>query len=96
MINNTTHILLEILKPKVNHTFSISFKDSDAFILKELNPIDPSIYDSKGQWTAMIVEIICVSAKKEKLLKPGSGLDFKEEDIQEITDATTHELIYKM
>jgi hypothetical protein len=94
MITDATHKLLEIVGSKSSHTFRTSFKDSDIFLLKNLNPIDPSIYHLNGQWSAEIVEVISVPPGKEKLLKQGSGLDFKEQDVQEMVDVTTGELVF--
>jgi hypothetical protein len=95
MISNTTHKLLEFVKVRTSHVLHISFKDSEVFLLKELNPIDPSIYNSNGQWTAEIAGIIHIPAKKQKLLKLGIGLDFKEADVTEIIDTTTGESLYR-
>ena len=93
MINNATHKLLEIVGSKTSRTFRISFKDSDVFLLRNLNPIDSSIYDLSGLWSAEIVEAIRMPPKRKKLFKQGVGLDFKEEDIQEIIDVSAGELL---
>ena len=94
MINNATHKLLEIVESKTSHVFQVKFKDLDVFHLKCLNPIDSTVYGLNGQWSAEIVVVVRLPSAKEKLFKPGSLLDFKEEDVREISDVTTNELIF--
>lgn len=94
MISSATHILLECLKARASHILLISFKDTEVFLVKNLSPIDPSIYGSNGQWSSEVVEVIQASTKKRNLFKPGSGLDFNEEDVQQMIDTETSELIY--
>lgn len=87
MINTTTHKLLGVVESEIAHAFQVTFKDSEVLILQNLCPVDPSVYGSNGLWTGEIVRGVRILVKKEMFRKPGSFLDFKEEDVEEIIAA---------
>jgi len=92
MISEQTHKLLPILELRESHELRVTFLDGRAFLLKMVCPIDSSIYNSIGGWTA---DVVCMlSDPKNKFHKPRSGLDFFEGDILEIQDLTSEEVIY--
>lgn len=84
MIIKNTHQLVEAVGIKNPSAFQIKFNDGEIYLLKNLRPIDSTIYNQSGLWTSEIVKIISVNQKKRKLLKEGDGLDFKESDIEKI------------
>jgi hypothetical protein len=94
MITDETHRFLQLFKANPSHHLKITFNDLDIFVLRGLNPIDPSVYGSLGQWTGEIVEAERTSPRKKKVLIPGLGLDFKEEDVGQVFDMATAEILF--
>ncbi len=90
-----THKLMRILDGRNSCNFKITFRDAEAFVLKELYPVDFSIYGKTGQWSGEIVALI---APLSKLMvhKVGNGLDFIEDDVQEILDLSTGQVVFSL
>jgi hypothetical protein len=91
----STSVLTRLFR---NHEFArlkITLKHGDTFVLEGFDPVDPNIYNDKGRWCATVIE--AVSGKSpifKKLFLPGSGLDILEEDIQEIVNAASGQILF--
>ena len=94
MITDITHKLLKCFEHRESHLLRVTFVDSDIFVLRGARPVDTSVYDVTGQWTAEIIEVISVPVIKQKVHVAGAGLDFMEKDIREVFDATTCERVF--
>jgi len=62
------------------------------FLLKINGPIDTSIHELEGGWTAEVVAM--VSDPESRFHRPGNGLDFYQKDVRRIVDESNGELIY--
>ena len=82
------------LFPSVRDTIvRVSFKDGDIFRLRACIAIDETIYAKKGLWSGEIVEVVNQSNEKFQF-GINTGFDFSEEDIAEIFDEASHQIIF--
>ena len=83
--NRHRHLFLRQAGP--DQVFRVVFRDGEVFHLRQFSEIDSSIYGLPDGWCAEIVKFENPrSEHHKKLLRAGSGLDFYESDIVEITD----------
>ena len=86
----------QVLTKNAEKTLRITLHHGDIFVLTKFREIDSSIYNEKGGRTAIIVEAINGQHPKfHKLFLPGGGLDFLEQDVAKIEDATLGTVLYK-
>jgi hypothetical protein len=86
----------QILAQNAGKILRLTFHDGGEFVLTNFIEIDSSIYNEKGGRTAIIVDAVRGKHPKfHKLFLPGSGLDFLEQDVAKIEDATLGTILYK-
>lgn len=86
-----THRLEEVLS--TDSEFQIRFADGTEVQVKGCVPIDFSIYHKTGGWSGSVVAF-AGSEKQMKLFRPGSGIDFYEDDVLTIQNNRTGEIVY--
>lgn len=79
------HELLTHIQPVAEQVLRLTFDNSDVLLLRNLSPIDPSIYGVCGKWTAEVVSVIRASEQSRRYFKAGSGIDFDEANVVEIS-----------
>lgn len=87
-----THRLEDVFS--VDSEFQIHFDDGTELSVKDCESIDFSIYHKAGGWSGSVVAFTG-SEKQLKLFKPGSGIDFYEDDILSIRDKRTGQNVYE-
>jgi hypothetical protein len=93
MITSPTHKFYEFFPTAADAIVRVSFNDDEIYRLKSCNPVDETVYDKKGLWCGTVVEVIKVSRVKN--FRAGNGMDFLEEDIAEIYDETSQQILFK-
>lgn len=87
-----THQLEDILS--ADSEFKIHFSDGTEIIAKDCDAIDFSIYNQTGGWNCTVVDFVGTE-KQMKLFKPGSQMDFYEDDIVSIRCNQQGAVLYK-
>jgi hypothetical protein len=87
-----THRLEDVLS--VDSEFQIRFDDGTELNVKDCEPIDFPIYHRIGGWNGSLVAF-AGSQSAMKLFKPGSGVDFYEDDILSIRNNQTGDIVYE-
>ena len=77
-------------------TLRVTFTHGDIFLLRDFDTVDATIYGDADRWTATVVQPVRGEHPDfARLFRPGSGLDFNESDIAEISDETSSTILYR-
>jgi len=87
-----THRLEGVLS--IDSEFQICLADGIEMEVKDCVPVDFSIYRQTGGWSGSVVTLTG-SEKQMRLFKPGSGIDFYEDDILTIRNSRTGDIVYE-
>jgi len=82
------------VRERSSHRFRVTFSDAECYILEGLYPVDYSVYQKEGRWSAYVSGHVNLSEAKMKTHPLGSGLDFHLEEIVEIADDTSGEQLF--
>lgn len=92
MIDQKTHKLLNLLGFLYRGDLILKIC-GDILLVKNVSPIDASIYNEDGGWTCQVV--LFISDRNNKFHRPGNGMDFYENDLQKIVDANTLDTLFE-
>ncbi len=87
-----THRVQDVLAADCE--FRIHFANGSEVVVKDCSPVDFSIYHQTGGWSGTIVDFEGTEAQIN-LFKPGSGIDFYEDDIVSVQRNGTCDLLYQ-
>jgi hypothetical protein len=68
--------------------FRIQFRDGEIYLLRQCVEIDSSVYDEPDGWSGTIVEAETTDPWKRRLFPAGSGLDFRERDVERVFEVS--------
>jgi hypothetical protein len=95
MITSRSHKLYEFFPTSVDVVVRVTFKDGEVYRLASCYAVDETVYDKKGLWSGDVIEIVKVPAEKIKSLRVGNGMDFFEQDVAEIYDEASQQVLFK-
>ena len=78
-MTTASKVLLDLLPEK---EVVVTFNDGEKLVLKNIDPVDESIYQSSDLLTGAVVEVI----RGIKIRRPGGLLQFSETDIVLVED----------
>ena len=73
----------------------VMFAAGDVYRLRSFSTVDPSVGGIPDQWVATVVEPIAGTHPDfRRLFRPGSGIQFVESDITQITDDSSGRMLF--
>ena len=94
-MSSSPHQLRPVLRRDGPDVLRVSFTDGGVFRLRDLEPVDPSIYDDTDRWCARVVEAVSGSHREFARLYPaGSLVDIHEAEIREVFDESADRVVY--
>lgn len=89
----TTHRLQSVLDRQ--GVIEVSFRDGEIFEISDCYMIHASVYGRAGGWGATVENNQGMDENRKRFFRPGSKMDFYEEDIQTIRDKKSGTILFE-